>query len=72
VIFPRICFIGDNEWALVTDGVVLTKSQSLAALEEVEVEERERRKPSSPTTGKTPKPMKFWSKATSLSGIKTG
>jgi len=74
VIFPRICFIGDDEWDLVTNGVVLTKSQSLAAVEEVEVEERERRKPSSPTVGKTPKLMKFRSKMTSLnggSGIKT-
>jgi hypothetical protein len=53
VIFPRICFIGDEECALATDGVVLMKSQALEAAKEVDVEkEKERSKPSSPTAGK--------------------
>ncbi|CZR55872.1 uncharacterized protein PAC_05760 [Phialocephala subalpina] len=62
VIFPQIYSIRDDGWGLATDGVVLTKSQSLAAEEEVEAEiekekkekkekererERERRKPPS-------------------------
>jgi hypothetical protein len=47
VIFPRIYVVADSEPDPVTQGVVLMKSQSAAAAEELE-----RKHPSSPTAGK--------------------
>lgn len=47
VIFPRIYVVADDEPDPVTSGVVLTKSQSAAAAEEIETKH-----PSSPTTGR--------------------
>ncbi len=47
VIFPRIYIVEDSEPEPVTQGVVLMKSQSAAAAEEIE-----RRHPSSPTAGR--------------------
>jgi hypothetical protein len=47
VIFPRIYIVADNEPDPVTQGVVLMKSQSAAAAEEIE-----RKHPSSPTVGR--------------------
>jgi hypothetical protein len=47
MIFPRIYFVGDSEPDPVTQGVVLMKSQSAAAAEEIE-----KKHPSSPTAGR--------------------
>jgi hypothetical protein len=63
VIFPRIYSIEDEPPDPITDGVVLMKSQSTAAMAEVEIE---RRKPSSPTVGKAisrPSPNKSRNKS---------
>ncbi len=45
VIFPRIYFIADGDPDPITDGVVLMKSQSIAAAEEVDMEKRSHQVP---------------------------
>ncbi|KAF8857474.1 hypothetical protein BDZ45DRAFT_803256 [Acephala macrosclerotiorum] len=79
VIFPRICLIEDGQWALITDGVALTKSQSLVAAKEVEVEierererERERSKPSSPMAGKVISRLKLSGPRSRASSLNSG
>lgn len=63
MIFPRIYIIEDSEPDPVTRGVVLMKSQSIPA-----VEEMERNNPSSPTTARAgPRSKAFWSRRMSTS-----
>ena len=66
VIFPRIYLVADNEPDPVTSGVVLMKSQSAAAVEEIETKH-----PSSPTVarpGPRSKAIRSRTKSISLNG----
>jgi hypothetical protein len=66
VIFPRVYVVENAEPDPITNGVVLMKSQTTAAAEEIE-----RNNPSSPTAGKAgprPRPNRSRTKSSSLNG----